>query len=453
MDNIGRLSVSNASRKKPGSIRTALVVWSVLSASISGCGSSSKSRLDAGGASDGERDVMGGADAGGSNIDARVDVGTHDGPAAEAGVDATNHPAAGLVLGGQWGGIRTYGADGYAEVVGVSVDGQGGVVVVGNTTAGFIAKFNRAGDALWSQLITPRLMSGGPVLDNRLDGVATDAVGNIYVAGKTIGNDIMASTAVLVDKYDPNGTLVWQSTFASASSENAALGIAVNADAVFVTGISTGQLPGQQLAGARDNFVAKFDLAGNRIWITEFGTTGYDNAWGLALDGAGGIYVVGSLAGTYMNVDYSNGSFLGKFGEDGSFALGTLLPNVNAQAVASASDGTVYVGGTQSLSKVDTAGVERWSIPITTAYYSIRGIAISSDALAIYCASTSGDVRAFDPDGNQLWQQLFTAPANQQYLPWGVATDEADGNVYVAGAVDSDGWFVTKLEPATGAVQ
>ena len=92
-------------------------------------------------------------------------------------------------------------------------------------------------------------------------------------------------------KYDAAGTLLWARQLASPGYEQA-YGVAVTASSVYVTGYTNNTLPGQTSAGGNDAFVARYDAAGNLLWVRQFGSAGSDQANGVAAD-ASGVYVVG----------------------------------------------------------------------------------------------------------------------------------------------------------------
>jgi hypothetical protein len=67
-----------------------------------------------------------------------------------------------------------------------------------------------------------------------------------------------------------------------------------------VVGSTDRALSGQVWAGGTDAFVRSFDLHGGALWTEQFGTAESEDAWGVALDAAGAVYVVGSAKGLYV---------------------------------------------------------------------------------------------------------------------------------------------------------
>ena len=52
-------------------------------------------------------------------------------------------------------------------------------------------------------------------------------------------------------------------------------------------------------AGALDGWVARYDAAGNRAWLQQFGTAANEEVWGLTADAAGNTYVAAYSAGDF----------------------------------------------------------------------------------------------------------------------------------------------------------
>ena len=97
--------------------------------------------------------------------------------------------------------------------------------------------------------------------------VTTDANGNVYVAGSTFdgldGNTLTGNYDLFVTKYNSSG--VKQYTRQLGVAGQYTLGISVATDAngnVYVAGSTFGGLDGNTLIGTRDFFVTKYDSSG-----------------------------------------------------------------------------------------------------------------------------------------------------------------------------------------------
>jgi hypothetical protein len=184
----------------------------------------------------------------------------------------------------------------------VSVDyGGGGLGTRGGNDI-FVAKYSSTGGHVWSRTI------GGTGADQG-SAVAVDGFGNAYVTGYIsagtgvdFGGGAMTSAggqdAFLV-KYSSTGAHVWSKRFGSTLTE-LGTGVAVDgAGNVVIVGTADGTIDfgGGPLPslGGRDLFVARFSAAGQHLWSKRFGSTGVDNGRGIAVDGAGDVFVTGEF--------------------------------------------------------------------------------------------------------------------------------------------------------------
>ncbi len=195
--------------------------------------------------------------------------------------------------------IGTTGGDiGY----GIAVDSSGNSYVTGrtsdtfaeNTSAGsqdiFIAKYDSSGTQLWVKQFGTSTIDFGY-------GIAVDSSGNSHVTGYTIGalagNTTAGGDDIFIAKYDSSGTQVWVKQFGT-STIDIGYGIAVDSSGnSHVTGYTTGALAGNTTAGGEDIFIAKYDSSGTQVWVKQFGTTGNDIGYGIALDSSGNSHVTG----------------------------------------------------------------------------------------------------------------------------------------------------------------
>ena len=147
--------------------------------------------------------------------------------------------------------------------------------------------------------------------------VATDAAGNVYMAGFFTGPVTFGTTSLngnaYAAKYTSSGSLVWAKALTGTfGTEGAAM--TVNAAGnVYFTGDFTGTVnfnPGSgtsnlSSANAESVFVLKLDTNGNFVWAKQFASTTGSEAHGIAVDGNGNVYVAGGFSGT---VDFNPGS-------------------------------------------------------------------------------------------------------------------------------------------------
>jgi len=153
---------------------------------------------------------------------------------------------------------------------------------------------------------------GGSASD-RGRGVAVNATGNAYVTGSTESANFPVSAAfqgifggvtdAFASKLNANGTLFY-STYLGGESEDRGFAVAVDATGnAYVTGkgttiTTTPGVVGPAVSSGGSAFVNKFDPSGARIYSTYIGNGGADasSAFGIAVDGAGNVYVTGTTA-------------------------------------------------------------------------------------------------------------------------------------------------------------
>ncbi len=175
----------------------------------------------------------------------------------------------------------------------------------------------------------------GGAWDDQPYATAVDANGSIYVAGYSLatwGAPIRSWSGGFVDAYvaklSSSGVLQWN-TFLGGSTADHGYGIAVDgAGNVYVTGWSDGTwgAPLNPFAGEEDVFIAKLNTNGVLQWNTFLGGPGYEEGWAVFVDAVGNIYLAG---GTYETWGSPMAPYAG--GEDGFVAklnnLGTVVWN------------------------------------------------------------------------------------------------------------------------------
>jgi hypothetical protein len=173
-----------------------------------------------------------------------------------------------------WTGIKQMGvARALTSGNSVATDASGNVYVAGDTDGGlggntlsgtydfYVTKYNSSGVLQYTKQMG---VAGAQAFGT---SVATDASGNVYVAGYTNGglggNTLTGLTDFFVTKYNSSGVLQYTKQMGAAGSE--ALGYSVATDAsgnVYVAGVTTGGLGGNTLTGTNDFFVTKYNSSG-----------------------------------------------------------------------------------------------------------------------------------------------------------------------------------------------
>lgn len=167
----------------------------------------------------------------------------------------------------------------------------------------FVAKLSQStGDIVWEKQF-------GTSLADRFYCMAVDpSSGSVYAAGYTKG--VLAGTAnagdkdIILVKYDTNGAIQWKDQFGSAS-EDKAWGLALSPDGtkVYVSGLASGQIGGDSALGGADCFLTRYGSSGSRDWIRQFGTSGDDEAYAVAVSADGTPYITGYTTGSFVSSD------------------------------------------------------------------------------------------------------------------------------------------------------
>ncbi len=127
-----------------------------------------------------------------------------------------------------------------------------------------------------------------------------DGLGNVYITGDSNGPcsnlDCTCGYDAFVAKYDADGNQVWLQEFGTPLRDTSN-GVALDAMGnVFVVGTTNGSFGAPNLGGA-DVYLAKFDSDGNEIWIHQFGTDAADASGPIRVDEFGDVYLAGRTRG------------------------------------------------------------------------------------------------------------------------------------------------------------
>lgn len=288
--------------------------------------------------------------------------------------------------------------------------------------------------------------------------IAIDSQGNQYITGMfystaTFGNVTLTAIGdewpdIFVAKLDPSGNWLW-AVRAGGTSGDKGSDIALDG---LGNACVTGEFRGTATFGdfsitgseVRDIFVAKLDPDGNWLWVAEAGGAFYDVGYGISVDGAGNIYVIGCFEGT------------------ANFGIHSLTGIGNQDIFAA---------------KLDSSGNWLWAVKAGGEVNDV-GSAILVDGLGFAYVTgliegianfgphelTSGGgedifVARLDPEGNWLWAVKAGGTGWDRGI--GIAIDGV-GNAYVTGdfaeiatfgsetltAIGEQNLFVAKLDPS-----
>ncbi|HHH76137.1 MAG TPA: hypothetical protein ENL03_03835, partial [Phycisphaerae bacterium] len=226
------------------------------------------------------------------------------------------------------------GGDGGDRGYGISVDGLGGLYVVGETDSagwvvdGFDTSYNNNVDIFVAKLTTLGGLSWSTYMggDEKDIGYAIDAdtAGNVYLTGRTTsagwalnGYDTIHNgfNDVFVAKLTSAGAHSW-STYMGGDALDEGRGIAVNSSGVYVTGWTASD--GWALHGfdtthndAKDAFVAKLTLAGAHSWSSYLGGDANDEGLGITAIPSGELYITGRTSSLGWTIDGFDTSYNG----------------------------------------------------------------------------------------------------------------------------------------------
>jgi len=279
---------------------------------------------------------------------------------------------------------------------------------------------------------------GGPTGDSQGTSIATDANGNVYVAGThadTIDFDPGLDTVNIapggfIAKYDSTGLFQW--AVRTAYNSYSTLSIAVNATGVYATGCFNGTFdfdPSPAVvnltANWADIFLIKFDLNGNFVWVKQMGGADTDAPNSIAIDNFGNSYITGYFKDTIADFD-----------------PGTGIANVTANGTWN-----IYIA------KYDSNGNYLWAHGFGDGSVLNEGRCISVDPTGVIVSGLFNDTTDFDPGAgtailnSSLTNGSFIAKydvlGNYQWVnPLGtvyshVSDASGNGNVYVCGNFSS----------------
>ncbi|MFL5807536.1 MAG: PKD domain-containing protein [Roseiflexaceae bacterium] len=323
------------------------------------------------------------------------------------------------------------------------------------TNDAFVRKYDANGNELWTRQF-------GTTSSDDVRGIAADASG-VYVVGYTVGTFPGQTSPgggdAFIRKYDADGNELWTRQFGTTASDIAA-GISADASGVYVAGLTSGTFPGQIRVGDWDGFVRKYDASGIEVWTRQFGTVGLDEVQAISAD-ASGIYLAGYTSGVFPGQPWggSRDAFVVKYAASGTALWARQFGTTGAEearGIAADASG-VYVAGLTSgtfpgqirvgdwdgfVRKYDAGGTGVWTRQFGTVGRD-EVHAVSADASGIYVAgytlgafpgyinagSSDAFARKYAADGIEVWTRQFGTPAG----------DEANGvsvaptGIYVVG--------------------
>ncbi|MCP4133891.1 MAG: hypothetical protein GY754_23175 [bacterium] len=308
-----------------------------------------------------------------------------------------------------WQGTLQFGTTAEDKAISSALDNSGNIYIAGNTLGAFegytsqgnidtfLAKFDSSGKKLWIK----QFGSSGNDYTQKL---LLDASGNIYVVvfsdGDFNGYSNLGDFDSFLVKYNSSGEEIWTSHIGTDAFDRPNDAAIDSKENIYVTGHTQGDLDGTgsgTYLGDNDTFLVKYNPSGSIEWIRQKGTTGSDEAYGIAIDKTDSIYIAGCTNGDLAGAGSHQGSwdmFYIKYNELGSAGTPVQYGTTASEEVyriAVDSSGNIYLSG-------DTKG----ALPGNTHYGSRDIFLIKFDSGDSFCwvkqTGSDDDDRVWDID-------------------------------------------------------
>lgn len=304
------------------------------------------------------------------------------------------------------------GATESAEGFGLAIDGDDNIVVVGQvegdltssviggSTDTFVTKYDKTGQELFTQQISPTSSDGARDVAIAADGsiFLTGYTNSAYAAGETYGG----GSDGYVTKLNADGTLAWHRQFGGAGEDVGEVIAVDTAGDIFVASREDGNVVVTKYSGTDDTSAA--------LWSTDLGAIGNGQIGALAVDG-GKVY----LAGSTDQLGFGSSVLTGHSGdmEDG------FLVSLNDGA-GGAVDFTTFVSG---------GDVDRISdVKVSQGQIYVVGETRGDVSAAGLTGSVNGFVASYDTGGSQTMAYQF-AGAGGYAKAESIVVDEGGGSV------------------------
>lgn len=266
---------------------------------------------------------------------------------------------------------------GIAQAGSIAVDNAGDIYVTGSFTSAISFDFFTVSSSGGNDIFIVKLdYAGNALLLNNYGGSYNDYASSIFVENNelyltgsftgsaTFGSvNLSASSTNDIDiflaRFDAAVICGWA---VKAGGTGIDVGLSVKKDIQGGNVLVTGNFSGIASFGTNtvvstafsDMFIAKYDLAGNNIWVTKGGGNANDSGNSLGIDQFGNYYVVGNIGdiatfGTFTVLDNGYGNmFIAKYNSSGvcQWAYGGGgTSNDGAVDIAVRSDGASFVTG------------------------------------------------------------------------------------------------------------
>jgi hypothetical protein len=249
-------------------------------------------------------------------------------------------------------------------------------------------------------LTSPQVIRFNDGKYDRASAITADAAGNFYVAGYSERSGTQQTFTVI--KYNSQGNNVWVARYNGAAGGIGGAALAVDVDTVgnvYAAGyVYNGAIENSKL----DYLVVKLNANGAQQWARRYNgpLNNFDQATEVDADAAGNVYVTGFSLG--QNPDWATL----KFAPDGTQLWERRLSST---------------GGGSEDRPVDMAVNPEGNLVITGITQNGSGLS-EQDILTL----------TYDPEGNILWQALFSETEVSHEFPFDFDLDP-QGNICITG--------------------
>ena len=317
----------------------------------------------------------------------------------------------------------------------------------GGNTDTYLVKFNSAGIRQWATYY------GGTGSDEG-SSCTTDASGNVYMAGYTYSGSNIATAgshqsafggsgdAFLV-KFNSAGIRQWGTYYGDGGYENGqscatdASGNVYMAGTTYTPSVSSIATAGSHqsaFGGTIDAFLVKFNSAGIRQWGTYYGGTGSDQGHSCSTDAFGNVYMAGTTTSSVSVTSIATvGSHQSIYG-GGAYGFDAYLVKFNSAGIRQW--GTYYGGN----------GDDTGYFCATDAGGNVYMAGATSTSVSVISIATAGNHQSIH--GGGFWDAFLVKFNTSGIRQWGTyyggsgddfgsscATDGL-GNVYLNGCTD-----------------
>ena len=132
------------------------------------------------------------------------------------------------------------------------------------------------------------------------NSITVGADGYIYGVGATTNVQDGAYSDAFISKYDANGNLIWLKQLGDNLGTTSATSIKIDQTGnIYVVGFTSVGLNGNVQKGpVNDAFIAKYDISGNLIWLTQLGDSSSNTSGSsVSIDSKSNIYMIGTANG------------------------------------------------------------------------------------------------------------------------------------------------------------